>query len=745
MTPAKRSLAVYSSLVLAFAASLIALGTPPRQAIAAVIVIAVQSATGAVWWAQVRSRNIGPIERAGMGLALGTGAATISGAILGQVVPDGLAWAAPTLLTLVIAFPVLLRRRALQRRARPTHASGAPLAPAVLALIAGGALGVASIAVNVLKYPLDWVGSVTSYHQDMFFFEALATSITRFGPSDTIFLADGTIRYHWFTYAWAGQLSEAIGAGPFVVLTRVLPLTALVGTMLIAVFWTQRLTHGRGRWAPSLAVVLIVFGGYLGATYGTILNFDSPSQQLATVWMLGLSVALLESTRPRATDGRRRWHQWAGLGVIALFAAASTGGKGSIGAVVIAAWAFTALVGSVRRAEWAPRAWAAFLAASAGTGIVYLAVVGGSAWGGGLIIGGLLNKASSVQGLNPTDARWGIALGTGILILAVLPRWAGLAWLVAAPSSRWKPVTLYSVGLALVGVGTLVVLSGSLNDVWFALAASAPLCVVSAAGVSRGVRAVTVQRGWRPAAPVIWAVAAGLGLSLVVMALWTFGPDSSPALRWTGPVVGLVGAVVIGTLLARHRSVRSRFAKAALALTLIIIVVMVSDARLLGLRSNVFGVQGDGLRPTEFSPFLPFVESRDRVIVSAMNEDQIAVAAWLRENSDERDIVATNMTYTPIIPALTGRRSYVSGIQYQAAYGVPSAIEGLLGREWVSWNFIDAPNADAAEALCAAGVRWVWIDSTRTPTRAWEPFATVVLHEGDVILAELKDRTCPRP
>ena len=42
-------------------------------------------------------------------------------------------------------------------------------------------------------------------------------------------------------------------------------------------------------------------------------------------------------------------------------------------------------------------------------------------------------------------------------------------------------------------------------------------------------------------------------------------------------------------------------------------------------------------------------------------------------------------------------------------------------------------------------MRWVWIDSTRTPTRAWEPFATVVLHEGDVILAELKDRTCPRP
>ena len=743
MTPAKRSLSVYSSLVLAFVVSLMGLAVPPGQAIAAVIVIAVQSATGAVWWGQVRRRNVGPIERAGMGLAIGTGAATISDALLGQVLPDGLAWAVPTLLTIVIAIPVFLLRRTQHRRARPLRRSRPTLAPAVLALIAGGVLGVASIAVNVVKYPLGWNGSVTSYHQDMFFFEALATSITRFGPSDTIFLAGGSIRYHWFAYAWAGQVSEAIGAGPFVVLTRVLPLTALVGTMLIAIFWSQRLTRGRGRWAPALAVVLIVFGGYLGATYGTILNFDSPSQQLATVWMLGLSVALIQSTKPRAHDDRRRLTQCGGLAVIALLAAASTGGKGSIGAVVIAAWAFTALVGSVRRAEWAPRAWAAFLAASVGAGIVYLAVVGGSAWGGGLVIGGLLNKASSVQGLNPTDARWGIALGTGILILAVIPRWAGLAWLLAMPSSRWKPVTLYSTGLAAVGIATLLLLSGSLNDVWFALAASAPLCVVSAAGISHAVRTVTIQRGWRPAAPVIWALAAGLALSFVVMGLWMFGPDSSPSLRWAGPLVGLVGAVIVGALLARHRSVRSRFAKGALALTLLIIIVMVSDARLLGLRSSAFGVQGDGLRPTEFAPFLPFVESRDRTIVSAINEDQVAVADWLRQHSDERDVVATNMTYSPIVPALAGRRTYVSGLQYQAAYGVPSALDDMLGREWVSWNFIDAPNADSAGVLCQAGVRWIWIDSTRTPTRAWEPFATIALHEGDVILAELKPGACP--
>jgi hypothetical protein len=743
VTSVQRSVAVTSSIIGAFLLALTALSVPPAQAIAAVLVITLQAATGAIWWGRVRRGNVGPIEQAGMGLAIGTAAATISGALLGKALPGGIAWAVPTLITFACSVPFLVRRIRRAGRPRRPDASGPPLAPAVIALIAGGFLGVAGIAVNVLKYPLGWAGSVTSYHQDMFFFEALATSITRFGPGDTIFMAGSSIRYHWFTYAWAGQLSETIGAGPFVVLTRVLPLTALAGTVLIAIFWTQRLTKGKTRWAPTLAVVLLVFGGYLGATYGTILNFDSPSQQLATVWMLGLSVALLRATGPRLRNDKRRLREGAGLAVIALFAAAATGGKGSIGAVVIAAWAFAALIGSARRETWAPRAWAAFLAASAGAGLVYFLYVGGSAWGGGLVFGGLLNKASSVQGLNPTDARWGIALGTGILILAVIPRWAGLAWLLAVPSSRWKPVTLYSTGLALVGIVTLLLLSGSLNDVWFALAASAPLCVVSAAGISRATRSVTAQRGWRPSAPAIWAVAAGIGLSFVVMALWTFGPDSQPALRWAGPIVGLIGAVAIGLTLARHRAMRSNYAKGALALILLITVVTAMDARLLGIRASAFGVQGDGLRPTEFAPFLPFVESRDRTIVSAMNEDQVAVAEWLRANSGELDIVATNMTYTPIVPALTGRRSYISGLQYQAAYGRPAALDEMLMREWVSWNFIDAPNPDAALALCRAGVRWLWIDSTRTPTRSWEPFASVVLHEGDVMLAELNARDCP--
>ena len=740
MNTARRSASVYVGLLAVLLLALVLSAVPITQAVSAVVVLGIQATTGALWWGWMRGNAVGPVERAGMGLALGTAGATVCGIALGQVIPGGLAWALPSALT--AAGWIVQRFRI---RPRSTHHSsvGLPLAPAVMALAVSGALGLAAIAVNLRKYPLDWVGSVTSYHQDMFFFEALSTSLARFGPNETIFMSGGHIRYHWFAYEWAGQFAQAIGADPFVVLTRVLPMTALAGTLLIAVFWTQRLTKSRGVWAPTLAGVLLIFGGYVGATYGTILNFDSPSQEMTTMWMLGLSVILLQVTAKSASVHRSRPRLVLLLAGVALLSGIATGGKASIGVVVIASWALVAVIATLRRDPWVWRAWAGTCVAALAGGVVYLLYVGGSAWSGGLILGGLLNKASSVQGLNPTDYRWGIALGTGILILAVMPRWAGVFWFIATPARRWKPVTIYSIGLALVGIATLLLISGSLNDVWFALAASAPLAVVSAAGVSRATLAVTTQDRWRPASPVLLGVAVGLVLSLIVMVLWSFGPETRLALRWAGPVVGAVGAVVIGLLLARNRGLHSSYRRRAIAMILLILVITATDSRLLGLRANAFGVLGDGLRPTEFAPFLPFLPTRDTTIVSSINEDQLAVAAWLQQNAPLTDIIATNMTYAPIVPALTGRRSFISALQYQGAYGPPGETAEMINREWASWHFIDAPTVDDAAVLCTAHVSWIWIDSTRTPNKDWEPYATVVLHQGDVILARLNPASCP--
>ncbi|MDP2014777.1 MAG: hypothetical protein Q8L05_11185, partial [Actinomycetota bacterium] len=495
------------------------------------------------------------VEVLGIGLALGTAAAALSGVLLWQWLPLW-GWALPSVIAFVLAF--ILQWRFDSILGRSGSSSSTPTGrrwfaidrPSLVALLIALALGAIALASSIGSYPLTWSGTLSSYHPDMLFFEALSTSLAHFGPSDSIFsnniFAGGNeLRYHWLTYAWSGQISQVVDAQPFLVLTRVLPVTALVGSVLIAVAWTRRLTAMR--WAPTIAAVLIVTGGYVGATYGTILNFDSPSQQLATVWVLALCLALWQVV---AHSQATRLLPL--LAVIVLLSAAATLGKVSTGIVALAAWGFVSVVALLRRELWAARAWAALTCAGIGAATVYFAYLSGSAEGGGLGLGSLLNKASSVQGLNPTDARWGILLGTGFLLLAMAARWIGLVWLVGSRSTRWQPVTIFGLGLVVASVASVLLISGGLNDTWFALAASAPLSIISAVGIAHALQAIAPRMRWAPTGPVVAAVVVGIFASVLIAVIWTFGPGHSPFLRWAGPmlayVLAFVGALAIAAI-----------------------------------------------------------------------------------------------------------------------------------------------------------------------------------------------------
>ncbi len=698
----------------------------------ALIIVAVQAATGALWWRLVRGASVRPLEALGMGIALGTAAATLSGVLLFDFVPTRLAWAVPTVLTL-IALPFILRRnQGLLTTWRMTA-----WWPALVALLVSGGLGLASIAVNLRNYPLHSDSTISSYHPDMAFFEALSTSLARLGPHDSIFMVGADLRYHWFSYAWAGQLAETAGTAPFVVLTRVLPLVALVGSVLIAIAWTQRLT--RGFWAPTAAGVLIVFGGYVGASYGTILNFDSPSQALTTVWMLGLSMALLAVVTRRGGRGAV-----AGLlAVIAILAVATTGGKINSAAVVLVGWTLVSGVALVRRETWRLRSWLALTVLVVASAAAYVAWVGGSADSGTLALGSLLNKASSVQGLNPSQAQWGIVAGTVILAIAILPRWAGLAWLLASARSRWKPFTIFSVGVGAAGIVALLALSGGMNDSWFALSASAPLSIASAVGASRAVQATAPGRAWRPAPIIVITVAIAVAIAGIVMALWTSGPDSTPSLRWTGPLIAVFGAVLAGIVLARVTRPAGARRAAALALAVVALVTMACLGRILSLGSASFAVQPEsGFSTSEFKPFEPFTTAIDQQGVNSWSPAQVRAADWLRANVADDGLVATNIAFSSLVPALSGRSTYISEIHYQSLYGRPDRIDDLLAREAATWAFVDSPSALTVAPLCAAGVDAIWVDPGRTPVRDWEPWATAVITEDDVIILQVNPSAC---
>lgn len=693
---------------------------------ALVLLVVVQSAAGALWWARLRPRST-VVEVLGMGIALGTAISLLAGlaGLLLPLPPTARPW-----LTLVPAAATLVwwlaRRPAWQMRRSS--------APEWVAVIVGFVLGGVALTINASHYPLAWTGTTSRFHPDMLFFEALAHGTPTWGPGDSVLMAGAEIRYHWFAYAWAGQLESITGAASFVTLTRVLPAVTLVGISLVAAAWAWRAT--RSSWAPTLAVLLVVTAGYVGATYGTVLNFDSPSQALSALWLLAWSlVALRWLRRP----------SWALAVLLGLLAFTLTGAKVSAAAVAAGAAVVLMLVALVRRGV-SPRSRALALGALTVVplGLGYLLLLSGSAEQGGLKLFAILDRASSVQGLNPVNTPLGILAGTVILLMAMAPRWAGVAWLSAAPSSRWQPSSVLGAGFLVTSVVTVIAFSGGLNDTWFALSASAPLAVLSAIGVARAVQAVQPRPDGRTprsgVPPLVWAgLASGVTIALIVTLVWATGP-SPASWRWLGPVVGVLLAAFVATLLARLPGLRGSL-RIRWGVSLIVVLVMMAvPARFLGVIGDALDRgPGQTLGSDTFSPFVPFVPSLDQGLVVSMTADQAAAGAWLRRQ-DPEGLVATSVTFSPFVAALTGLKTWVSGIKYQAPYGRPDSAAELLAREEATYAFVNGPAPLSVGPLCSAGVGWVWVDPERTEVTSWEPYGRIELAGEGVTLLRLE---CP--
>lgn len=684
--------------------------------VALTALVVVQAVGGAVWWRLLqRGRSIGITEAVGMGVGLGTAAAMLTG-LFG-------AWWLATALALASWF--LLRARS---AARPPAL--APLGRWDLVALAAGLIpGLGAVLVALRAYPLTWQGLWQGYHGDMPFFEALGASVAALGPTSSFFLAGQEIRYHTLVYGWAGQLTEATNAEPFVVLTRVLPLVAVIGLVTLAASWTRLLT--RVSWAPALAAILMVAGGFVGATFGGVLNFDSPSQTLSTVWLLALSLLALQLI----AGG----NLFVGAVAVALIAIAVTGGKVSSAAVALAAFVILAFIGVLRREPWRYRALVVVMALMVGVVGTYVWLLAGSANAGGLGLFTFQDRASSVQGLNPVITPRGIVAGVMLLIIAALPRWMGVAWLAGDRTTRWTPTTIYGIGLIGVGIASIAALSGGFNDLWFAVAASAPLAVLSSVGVARAV----TWLGDDDRSRVILVVVVSLGASLIVGVIWATGTTGiiGDGWRWAAPLAGISLGVIIGCVAASTRSIRQP--GAYVAFVIVSLVAMTIPSRAVYAAVEPFARDFEGGTPyVLFSPQEDFVALIDQDRETGWTDQEAAAGAWLRENAGLHDLIATNITRSALVPALTRRATLASDLRLQAPYGRTEAVGIAQVRETQSWDFIDSPSPQTFEPLCEAGVDWVWVDPYKTRSTDWSPYATPVWTSSDAVILRIESSLC---
>jgi hypothetical protein len=701
------------------------------------VVVLLQGFAGWLVWSRLRPRAEA-LERLGVGLALGTVMSLLAGLVVQAVGLGNWGWILPPLVAVVWAAVARVRRGSVSGAAA---AAGADRS-SIVALLISGALGLGILVFNLRNYPLVWEGPWSRYHTDMPFFEALATSLSRFGPTDSIFLPGAQVRYHWLSYAWAGQVTDAAGAEPFVVLTRVLPYVAILACSLIVIAWARRMSSVV--WVPSLAAVMLLIGGFLGAANGGVLNFDSPSQSMGVLWLLAFSIVLLEFLGESAkVPGRRRAWLLIWLGVLSF---CLMGGKVSAVLPALAGVGLVALVGLLRRSEWWGRALLAFAVAVVAAGAAFVLILAGSAGGGGLTLGSLVDRSSSQQGLNPLDDPNSVVFGTAILLVAIAVRWAGLAWLAGARQSRWEPATVFGVGLAISSL-LAVIAFNSFNEIWFSVAASGPLAVLTAVGAGEASRYLANGDSRRGNRLTLGALVGAAVIYGVVWALWATGASGGNVWvgtwRWAGPLVGVLLAVVFGWVIA-SRAPRGRRIASVLAATAVILVFATAPGRLLGVGTGQVGIQQPGLKNDWFSiGKAPSVRDRDQKVVTEWTSDQMSAAAWLRSHAGRDDLLATNLTFGPFVPGVTGLRTYVSAIQYQAPYGAPADAAELLAREGRVWDFIEGPTATTVQPLCRAGVRWIWVDLAQTAVRDWQPFADIVFNTADTTVLQVNPAACP--
>lgn len=673
------------------------------QFAASLLVVAVQGAAGAWAWSWLRPRS-SAWERLGAGLALGTAASALAGAAL---FPVGLfAWWLPPAAALLAA--LVIRRRSGTWTPSGRHVTARETWAGAVGLIAGGA----SIIASLRTYPL--TGSGTSYHPDMLFFEALARSLGSAGPGESSLMWGSTVRYHWLTYAWTGQIAELVSPEPFLVLTRVLPLVALIACVAIVTAWASRVS--RHPWAPTIAVLLLVTGGYVGASFGTILNFDSPSQQLSTAWLLALCLALLSALQQRGGA--------ASLAAVAALGAATTAGKVSAGAVVVVGWGATVVAGFVLRRAWRGQALTALVALAAGSGAVFVAWIAGGSDAGGLAIG-LRDKMASVIGLNPGQGTVAVILGTLLLLIAVGSRWIGAGWILADRAARSRPWVMLAVGMGAAGAGALIVLGQGINDSWFALSASAPLAVAAGAGTARALTRAGMP-GSRPTFRVVVLAIAGLLSFGLAAVLWSIPGDVT---RWAAPLAPVIFTGAAGLLLMRGGR------RIVLGLT-IGLTVAACASRLLPFAGSLVSTREGTRSPVEFTSgeSLPL---RDSVGLPAWGDDERAAAEWLRARTSERSVIATTLTRSPLVAALTARPTYLSGGHYQAPYGPPGAREEVIARDAAIRGFVEAPSATSVAPLCDAGVTWLWLDGRAGPVPDPGPWGAIALTRGNVSIVSL--------
>ena len=731
-----------------------------KDSIAILLIANVQILMGGFIWAMLSSRNqIDLVEFVGMGGALGFGLSLISSQLFRTLTPFSISWlilpffcvlasyykngtlsrvllvkmqnsndmfliCSGTLIALSTSWYWLISTACaffcwvvLRHLRESNRASGfkqskfqAVLVVAAVVMSVKALIHLSSLA--EIRNPLWWnLRYGIMQDPDLIFFESMMQSAKNLGGGENIFFMNLKFYYHWFAFAWEATIGSVSNLAPFVVTAIAGPAIALF-IILSLVFTIARRLSTSVLSAPSamFSVAMLCAGPI---PFLRVLMPNSFSFNFGLIFLYGLVVVILTSNEMKPRNLTI---------VIFVISLCLLGSKVSFGPLLVIglgscfAWSLmfkrhreTSLISSISGALAVLVSFTAIYKLGAGSGSNYQIS----------FFDILRQKANLENDLPPA-----VVFASFLCVLGYLFAPAsGLVFVknIFDPDKRLG--VIFSIAGGLVGIAMGFVLSDpSETGAYFIQGGLALLVPVAVATMfANQPRFDSRSRFW-----LFVGIVACLEAARRMPNLYeSFTVDSGS--NYYKLAFSIVLPVLIAIVSIVLIKICNRRVLAITTTRFLTILMLVSTI------GSYFGNSGEFFEKGVWAS--RNVSFKPSEVISGSTQYRILLL-WLRDHSDEKDVVATNRycsTSTdspPNCSAMWSLSSAISGRQMLSegtwTTNIVSGFENEAdNRRNLVENFVNTPTKDHRKLLLGYGVRWVVADYAVTNARSWGEFAEV--------------------
>jgi hypothetical protein len=669
---------------------------------------------GALLWILIsKKRDVNFSEILGMGLALGSLLSLLSSQLFRDTEVGNISWAIP----LIGSVPILIWKIFINREPLASKRFSSNIGYELKGYIPAILFGIAQLSIWYRWHPLEWSGW-WKYHSDVPYFESLSNSLAILGATGSLMDPSLESRYHWFTYAWVGSLTNSLNIESFVVLTRLLPIVAITMGAMVAYSWASSMS--KRRWTPGIAALIVVIAP--GLSVGSFVMLRSPSSAMTVGWSLGFSFLLFE-----LINGVTR--QKVAYFALGLLASGIVGGKASNSVIFGAALVVILVASFIQERNLRNRILT--------SGILSLVVIG--------VTFKLIIASTESRGLTI-----GIFLGFPGLLLTVIPSVLGIYGLLKHRQSKLDPLFCFTLSIFLVGaLCSLFTHHVAGNQIYF-LVSAATICIVpSLIGIEKllydGERPNNLNKGdWKRARPVLISLVLIAGL--LTVAIWIIAENSTTnlgkVLRTLSPL-----PLYIVCALATHKSFRKTLPKFKMEEKVSILVVLVLSASVVSSSAGIIYSMFAGPLYAKSQTIAGFGKS-EKAKLDSISYNYILAAAWVKKHINSDENMFTNRQCIQVdkpiekcdglwfyASALTSRQFLIEGNGFAVKSG-KSALTRLENQQ-LSVRFSLTPNESDAKLLLEKNVRWGWIDRRVSQRTEWGELAQEVYSNEDISIIKL--------